>query len=413
MALIKRQLFSDLIKHLQTKEISLIVGPRQVGKTTLMEEIKGHLEARGARTLFLNLDYEADKVHFESQDSLLKRLELEFGHKKGVVFIDEIQRKENAGLFLKGLYDKGLPYKFVVSGSGSLELKEKIHESLAGRKRVFELNPVNFNEFVDYKTGYQYSNRMEEYCSVQKAEALNLLKEYLHFGGYPRIILEAELAEKQKLMNEIFRSYMEKDIAYLLKVDRVDAFIRLIKLLASQTGQIVNYSEIAKQIGISVPTLKNYLWYAEKTFVIRIITPFFSNKGKEIVKSPVVYFYDLGLRNFSLNYFGNLSDLAHFGFVFQNFVANRLSETIQHGAQSLHFWRTIDRAEVDFVINKGNKVVPVEVKYKTLKKPEITRSLRSFIEKHKPADAMIINLSLETETFVDSTKIKFIPFYRL
>jgi hypothetical protein len=144
-----------------------------------------------------------------------------------------------------------LPYKFVVSGSGSLELKEKIHESLTGRKRLFELTPVGFSEFVDYKTEYKYNNRLEQFYTVHQEETLSLLVEYLNFGGYPRIILEPILTEKIKLMNEIYRSYLEKDIAYLLKVERVDAFTKLIQFLANQTGQIVSYSELAKQIGIS------------------------------------------------------------------------------------------------------------------------------------------------------------------
>jgi hypothetical protein len=413
MELIKRDLFGEIKNHLESKEISMIVGPRQIGKTTLMEELKKDLETGDARTLWLNLDYETDKVFFTSQTDLLKKLELEFGRNNGFVFIDEIQRKENAGLFLKGLYDMNLPYKLIVSGSGSLELKEKIHESLTGRKRIFELNPVGFSEFVDYKTNYKYSNRLEDFFSVQKDESLNLLVEYLNFGGYPRIILEPTLSEKNKLMNEIFRSYLEKDVAYLLKVERVDAFTQLIKLLANQTGRIVNYSEIAKQIGISVPTLKNYLWYAEKTFIIRMISPYFSNKGKEIIKAPVVYFYDTGLRNFSLNLFGNLQQPNQLGFVFQNFIANRLVEKLWFSGQSLHFWRTTDQAEVDFVLNRGSDIMPIEVKYAALKKPEISRSFRNFLEKYKPSEAMIVNLNLETEIKVNGTKIKFLPFHQL
>jgi len=136
---IKRELFGEIKAHINNKEISIIVGPRQVGKTTLMKELVLYIQKIGGKTVFLNLDYEMDKVHLEAQDGLISKLRLEFGINRGYVFIDEIQRKKNAGLFLKGLYDMDLPYKFIVSGSGSLELKESIHESLAGRKRMFEL----------------------------------------------------------------------------------------------------------------------------------------------------------------------------------------------------------------------------------------------------------------------------------
>src|SRR3989339_1568536 len=157
MKIIERKIFELLKKHLNSKEISLITGPRQSGKTTLMLELKSFLEKKGENVAFFNFDFESDKIFLESQNKLLEKIRLEFGGKSGYVFIDEIQRKENAGLFLKGIYDMNLPYKFIVSGSGSLELKERIHESLAGRKRVFTLPTVSFLEFVNYKTEYKYS----------------------------------------------------------------------------------------------------------------------------------------------------------------------------------------------------------------------------------------------------------------
>jgi len=164
--MIERTLFADLVKHLPKKEISVIIGPRQSGKTTLMELLKDHLGKKGERTLYLNLDIEWDRPHFNSQLALLKKIELELGKKRGFVFIDEIQRKENAGLFLKGLFDLKLPYKFIVSGSGSLELKEQIHESLMGRKRLFELTTITFLEFVNHKTDYKYRNTLSSFFST-------------------------------------------------------------------------------------------------------------------------------------------------------------------------------------------------------------------------------------------------------
>jgi len=410
---IKRKLFGELIGHLNAREISLIVGPRQAGKTTIMTDLKNYLNQKGEKTLFLNLDYESDKVFFNSQNELIRKMELELGRKKSFVFIDEIQRKEDAGVFLKGLYDLDLPYKFIVSGSGSLELKEKIHESLAGRKRIFELGTVSFQEFIDFKTEYKYSQKMNAFFDVEKERAMALLNEYLNFGGYPRVILAQEIGEKIKIINEIFRSYVEKDIAYFLGVNRVDAFSLMIRILASQTGRIVKYSKLAEECGISAVTLKNYLWYAEKTFSIMSIAPYFKNKHKEIIKSPAVYFYDLGMRNFSLGLFGNLSQTNQMGFVFQNFVANRLHENIFNTSKNLNFWRTTDGAEVDFVLDDNNGILPVEVKYSKLKKMEIKRSLRNFIKEYSPKEAWVINLSLKDETKIGNTAVKFIPYYRI
>ena len=410
---IKRYMFSELVAHLSKKELSLIVGPRQAGKTTLMLQVQDYLKKKNEKTLFLSLDFEGDTPHFNTQAALLDRINLEFGKKKGYVFIDEIQRKENAGIFLKGLYDMQTPYKFVVSGSGSIELKEKVHESLAGRKRMFELQTVSLKEFINYKTMYKYEDRLDEYFRIEKTESLGLLIEYLNFGGYPRVILEETLAEKLQTMDEIYRSYIEKDIAYLLRVERIDAFGNLLRLLAGQVGNIINLNEISSTVGISVQTVKNYLYYAEKTFVIKRLTPYYRNIRKEISKSPVVYFNDIGMRNFSIGQFGRYMMLSEIGFLFQNLIYRLLHEKIKDEGSTLHFWRTKDRAEVDFVINKGREVIPVEVKCKEMKEKSIARSLRSFISRYKPKEAFVVNISLKDEDMIEKTKIRFIPFFEL
>jgi predicted AAA+ superfamily ATPase len=408
--MIKRKLYSELKDHLGKKEMSFIVGPRQAGKTTLMLMLKDYLERTGERTLFLNLDIEQDKEFFTSQSRLLKKIELELGKQKGFVFIDEIQRKEDAGLFLKGIYDMDLPYKFVVSGSGSVELKERIHESLVGRKRIFELTTVSFEEFVNFKTDYRYEDKLPAFFSIEREKTDDLLEEYLNFGGYPRIVLEYEVAEKLRLMNEIYQSYIERDIAYLLRVQKTEAFSNLVKVMAAQVGNLVNLSELSSTLGISSKTIKEYLWYLEKTFILHRTTPYFRNIRKEITKSPLFYFYDLGLRNFALGNFGTLRDK---GFVFQNFVFNILREQTHRGAAKICFWRTKDKAEIDFVVDGGSWQVPIEVKYRRLETPEITRALRSFIERYHPPKALIINVSLDTTIAVKETTIYLVPFYRV
>ena len=413
MLIIKRDLFEEIKNHLSAKEISLIIGPRQVGKTTLMLLLKEYLEKKGEKTLFLNLDVEADKQYFVSQEALIRKINLEFGKEKGYVFIDEIQRKENAGLFLKGIYDLNLPYKFIVSGSGSLDLKEKIHESLVGRKRVFELYPISFKEFVNFKTNYRYEKRLEKFFEVEKVKTERLLNEYLNFGGYPRVVLEEKLSEKVRIIDEIYRSYLDKDVSYLIKSEKVDVYSSLIKVLAGQIGRLINYSELSSTLGISLQTLKNYLWYVEKTFIIHKLTPYFRNVRKEITKSPVVYFYDLGLRNYALGLFGKVEFSPDIGFLFQNFIFNIIKEKIRFTGASVHFWRTKDKAEVDFIIDFGKEVIPIEAKYKKLKEPTVERSLRSFVEKYHPKEAWVINLALEYEVKVGQTIIKFLPFYRL
>ena len=409
---IKRTMLSDLQNHLNQKEITLIIGPRQVGKTTLMKKLKKYLDDAWKKTLFLNLDIENDKQFFGTQEKFLQKVQLEIGG-SGFVFIDEIQKKENAGIFLKWIYDMDLPYKFIISGSGSLELKEKIHESLAGRKRMFECFPVSFLEFIDFKTAYKFSDTLQDFFLLEQEKTQNYLVEYLNFGGYPRVILETEFSEKKAMIDEIYRSYVSKDISYLLKIEKEEAFMMMLKIIASQAWELLNYSQLAAQVGVNELTLKNYLYYAINTFAVKQVSPFFRNKQKEILKAKMLYFNDLGMRNYMLGLMGNLDNPAHLWFVFQNFVYKLLYEKYCTTSLQIKFWRTTDQTKVDFILEDGERVTPVEVKYSRLTKPEITRSLKSFCERYAPEEVIVVNLTLRDEVMFGASKVVFKPFWEL
>ena len=314
---------------------------------------------------------------------------------------------------MKGVFDLKLPYKFILSGSGSLELKQKINESLIGRKRLFELSTVTFEEFINYRTDYRYEENLAEFLALETDRVRQLLSEYMQFGGYPRIVIEPEQREKLLLIDEIYRSILEKDIAYLLKLDKPDVFNALIKVLAGQVGQLMNYSELVSTLSVSFATVKNYLWYAQKIFLVELIAPFARNIRKEISKSPVPYFWDLGLRNYSLGLFGHLDSPLEKGFVFENLVFLVLKQKLRFQAAKIYFWRTKDKAEVDFVIEAGKRLIPVEVKYKHLKQEKVAASLRSFIDKYNPERCYVINLNLNKTIKIDQTTICFLPFHEL
>lgn len=411
--MIRRQLYADLQAHLARKEITILTGARQVGKTTLLKVLQQDLTERGERVLAFNLDISRDRPYFADQERLLEKIRLEWGEGGGYVFIDEMQRQENAGLFLKGLYDRDLPYKFVVSGSGSLELKENIQESLTGRKRLFELPPVSFEEFVHHRTNYRYEGRLGDFFRTEDKQTTQWLREYLNVGGYPRILTEPSLAERKLLLDEIFSSYLERDISSLLNLRRPDAFVLLIKLLADRIGTPLNKSQLATQTGLSAATLNQYLWFAEKTFVIKTLTPFFRNAKKELTKAPEVFFVDLGLRNFALNLVGQIGEPHNTGPVFENFVYQLLQAQCRRSGGRLHYWRTQNQAEVDFVVNQGQTVIPYEVKYQALKQPTLSRSFRSFLQQYQPPEAYLINLSLHADIIVEQTEVKVRPFWAL
>jgi uncharacterized protein len=411
--MIKRKLIDKLTNHLHKKEISFIIGPRQAGKTTLMRVLQEKVTKTGVKSIFLNLDIETDKQHFVSQAQFLKKISLEVGSDKAYVFIDEIQRKEDAGVFLKGLYDMNLPYKFIASGSGSVELKEHIHESLSGRKQIFELSTLTFEEFVNYKTDYKYEDKLKNFFDLEKEQIDKLLDEYLNFGGYPRVVLEKTKDEKRKIIAELYQSYLERDITHFLGVQKTSDFSSLVKILASQIGGMVNVAELSSTIGLSSVTIKNYLWYMEKTYLIQKVTPFFKNIRKEITKSPMYYFYDLGLRNYALGIFGNATMMGDIGHLFENFVFNILKDKIKESSAQLHFWRTKDKAEVDFVLDTGLQAIPIEVKSSNLKEMATTRSFQNFISKYNPLKGYVVHKGDKLSGKINNTLLYLLPYYYL
>ena len=237
--------------------------------------------------------------------------------------------------------------------------------------------------------------------------------EYLNFGGYPRVVLEDRQDEKVRVIDDIYRSVLERDVAYLLKVEKTEAFNRLIKVLAGQIGNLINYKELSSTLGTSFQTVKKYLWYAQKIFLLNLVTPYSRNVRKEITQSPVAYFGDLGLRNYALGIFGTVASPAECGFLFQNLVFLILSSIRHPGLTTLHFWRTKDKAEVDFIVEKGEALIPVEVKFKALNDVEMPRSLLSFCERYQPAEAHVVNLALKKTIKVGKTRVHFIPYWEL
>ncbi|MBI2335030.1 ATP-binding protein [Candidatus Daviesbacteria bacterium] len=412
--MIKRKILALLVRHLFSDQMTIITGPRQVGKTYLMQILQEMLANESKKTIWLNLDNEEDALKVASQAALLSYINLVAGREKAFVFIDEIQRKENAGLFLKGIFDMRLPHKFIISGSGSLELKAKIPESMAGRKQLFIIEPISFEEFVNYKTNYHYEDKLNDFFIVEKAKTEHLLSEYMVFGGYPRVVLSDSVSLKQSEMQEIYQSYIDRDLRDLLRLEKTEALGNLLKIIASQIGSLINLTELSSTVDLDEKTVKHYLWYLEQTFILKKVTPYYRNTRKEITKAPIYYFYDIGLRNWLLGLFGLPripSPLS--GHLFENFVFNMLRMQLESALTQIHFWRTRDQAEVDFVLEKGLEITPIEIKYSKMKKIELTRSFRNFAAKYKPGKGYVVHLGRNFKTLIDKTKIYILPFFEL
>lgn len=415
--LIKREIFSQIVRHLAKEEVTVITGARQTGKTTILLQLKDHLihgeKINPSWIKIFNLDLLSDLEGIRNQTDFIRFLREELNKEKFLyVFIDEIQRLENPGTFLKGIYDLKLPLKLLVTGSSSLEIKSKVFESLTGRKRVFHVWPFSFSEYLSY-----YNPKLSELIkkksvsTINKRVILDHLFDFIIFGGYPRAVLAKSKEEKIQVLNEIYSSYVEKDIVGLIKIKNPFNFSKLVALLSDQIGGIINLKEVSSTLGINHRTLEHYLSALENTFVINITRPFFTNIRKELTKMPKVYFVDNGMRNLALKYFAKFMDSRDKGELLENFV---LSSLLKKGDLTVNYWRTKDKSEVDFICRDyyGN-TIPLEVKAAELKKPEITKGLRSFIERYNPVRAFLINLSLEEKIKFKNTQIEFILPYSI
>ncbi|MFA4980910.1 MAG: ATP-binding protein [Candidatus Omnitrophota bacterium] len=415
--LVTREIFKDVSAHLKEREVTVVTGARQTGKTTLLLQLKEWLinscGIKETQILFFNLDLINDFTNLQSQGDFIKYLREEIAqHKFLYVFIDEVQRLTDPGRFLKGIYDIKLPVKIIVSGSSSLEIRSRVSESLTGRKRIFHLWPFSFSEYIShYAPTLTNPLNRDDMSGVNKRKIIEHMHDFLVFGGYPRLVSAKNNEDRMAILNEIYSSYIEKDIVGFMKVKSPIAFSKMVALLGDQIGGLVNLHEISATLGLNFRTAENYLFALENTFVINLARPYFTNARKELTKMPKVYFADPGLRNLAVKYFAPFSENRDKGKLLENFVAASL---VRQPQTAVNYWRTKDKAEVDFILKDYHgHITPIEVKAAELNSPDITKGLRAFIDKYKPSKAIVVNLSLEKNVKLSYTRVNFILPYSL
>ena len=354
-------------KYLETDDIIIFIGARQAGKTTILKQIQAILEQKNQTVNFLNLeDLSYLELLNQSPKNIFKIFALDLG-KKNYILIDEIQYLKNPSNFLKYLYDQHQDkIKLIVSGSSAFYLDKKFKDSLAGRKKIFNVRTLSFKEFLRFKqendlAGKDFSNL----SLVEKEKTAFYFYEYMLYGGYPRVVLSA-LSEKQELLREIAFSYIKKDI-FEANIKQDEIFYKLFKILASQTSGLVNFSELASTLGVSKTAIDNYLHVMQKSFHVWLLKPFFKNIRKELTKMPKIFFNDLGLRNFFLNNFSSFEQRDDKGALLENAVFRQLIE--RYECEDIRFWRTIQKKEVDFIINE-KEAFEVKVNAQKIKKAD-------------------------------------------
>ena len=394
------------------KEIIAITGPRQSGKTTLLKNIQGNLK----KSIYLTFENIKDLNLFDQDiDSFAEKYLSEYKY----IFIDEFQYAKNGGKRLKYLYDSFPDNKLIISGSSAIDLTIKAIKFLVGRVFVFNLFPFDFEEFLQTKKpnligvyqGYAKKINLKK-IKVDRLEispAINeefnsLLEEFVVWGGYPRVILAKTDNEKESILKNIYNTYFLRDIKDVLGLIDDYKMARLIQALSVQIGQLINYQELSTLSGYNYLTLKKYTNVLEKTFVCRTIRPYFSNKRKEVVKNPKIFFFDTGLRNYALQNFNKLNSRTDKGQLNENFIFCQLTKK----EFDLNFWRNKIKNEVDFIIKTAGKQIAIESKSQ-FKQTKIPKSLNAFIKSHQPEVAIVAGNTYHNQLEIDKTIIHFLP----
>ena len=354
---IKRQAEDALRQALASDKVILVLGARQVGKTTLVEHV-----LRGEAARFLNFNVEIDKAHFLVAAALAPTEALRMLGAPKVLVLDEAQRLPETARIVKGWHDAKVPVRLVLLGSSSLDLLDQSAESLTGRNRKLVLPPLSFAEALRSQT---WGETVLDHPAARPAFAAPLrafLLQRLAFGGYPEVVLSAD---PRRLLRELSADYLWKDILQTGLVKTPDLIRRLLQLLAHQAGSEVSVNELATQLQMGRPTVERYLDLLERTFVIFRLPAFSTNPRKEISKSQKVFFWDTGIRNALLNAFAADEFRPDIGAVWENWVIAELAKrnVLLGSPCELFFWRSRTQAEVDLVLKGERGLRAFEIKW--------------------------------------------------
>jgi len=421
----QRDVTADLLKWIERREAYAIKGPRQSGKTTLLRILEDDLTRRGVNTVFLNFE---DPDILEAFERNPKEYIRSFLTKEGryCFLMDEYHYVKDPGKKLKLLYDTFENAKFIVTGSSSLELSGAMAKFLVGRVFFFEVFPFSFHEFLAAKD-QRLARIYEEKSKVVEAflqggevevrediflkEFAPFFDQYLTFGGYPAVIRAEDFETKRMILKNIYDTYVSRDVVEFLKVTDAMKYRQVVRALAVLVGNLINYNELCSTCQTYFKELKRMISILSGTYIISLIQPFYRNPITELRKIPKVYFLDLGLRNYIVDNFNPLEKRTDGGALVENFVflslKNRFPEEV------INYWRTIAKAEVDFVLRIRDEIVPIEVKYQGFKEPKVSRSLLNFIKTYKTERAVVVTRDFWSKTRINGTTILFAPAYYL
>lgn len=345
----KRLLFDELKKYIKHKNALIVTGMRQVGKTVLMRSIFDDI--KGKPKLWLDFDNPLDQKVFEDIEykniyKSLKDLSGAKSKERIFVFIDEIQNLPEATKAVKYLVDH-FGAKFFITGSSSFYLKNLFPESLSGRKFLYDLNPLNFKEYLYFKEkiSREKSSKSDIFAAIEKKGIVEYKKfqpdyeDYLKFGGFPEVVVTEDKETKKQILKNIFASFFEKDIKILSDYKDIRELRDLILLLVPRVGSMLDVSKLASELGVDRPKIYGYLEFLQGTFFIKLLPKFSKSIDRSVAGGKKVYFSDTGM----LNTIGNVNDAQ----LFENAVVNQLRDY-----DLVSFYNKKNTSEIDAILNK-------------------------------------------------------------
>lgn len=422
---IERDLLGTLNKHLADDRILAIRGARQTGKSTLLEIISDNLKRGGVRPediTYITFEDPAMLDDFVRDPRALLGSYIN-DNSRHYFLLDEVQYDKGAGKRLKLVFDTMKSIKLIITGSSSLEISQ-ISKFLVGRIYLYDLYTLSFGEYLRYSDErllgiYAKNNSAvrslltgrtarQKISTVGLAEINKRLEEYAIYGGYPEVVKHKGKGEKVDVIKNIYITYIGKDVTSLLGITDSASFRKVLALLSFQIGAMVNYDELGASSQTYYKQLIGYISAMEETYIIRTIRPFHKNLRTELRKNPKIYVLDNGLRNYIANNFNSLDAREDTGHLIENLAFTQLYRMVEPN-QQLHFWRTLAKAEVDFVFVSGAAVIPVEIKFSSFKKPQLSRGMRSFIDTYRPRVAIVATEDFVGHMTLGKTSISFIP----
>ena len=333
-------------------KVLIIVGARQVGKTTVLQNMSKQFE----RALWLNAD--ENNVRERLTNPSVNTVRNVLGNYK-VVIIDEVQRIQNAGLLLKIMVDNFKDVQFIATGSSALEISEIIFEPLTGRHFLYHLYPFSLSEIYSNKSPFEIEQE---------------LSFHLVFGMYPEVTLKRDMAEI--ILKNLAQQYLYKDVLIWKDIRKPQLLDKLLKLLAYQICSEVSINELANQLKVKSDTVENYIDLLEKSFVVYRLKSYSTNFRKEVSKMSKIMFWDVGIRNAIIEDYRDLSVRNDQGQLFENFIISermKINAWLRPSVKS-YFWRNYNKNEVDYVEYEKNKLSAYEMKWNATKTYNVTKA---------------------------------------